>query len=277
MSDFGNKLAAALTGKDAFVNRPKGEGTVALNGQAAATGEDLLEDAYRTLVNALEEKFITGITVDTIGRSITFKRDGEDDIVATFLNGDRKAQIIQVTAPKTMGEFHVCEVLSYSQEVKGYSTRNGEPTYPGFMGMMTRITITQTSFEESDAIDIWVLSPEAEQQYQCDKLVVKDLVDDADHDPQELNPLSLSPQSTYFNHGWRDCCPNMNMPSAIEMEIAEAYEDMDEGAGYDNYMDPCWEDGDHSVDMDRLGYGHLSISHPDDEPPGWGGDDGMGY
>ncbi|MEC9292163.1 MAG: hypothetical protein VX730_07170 [Pseudomonadota bacterium] len=228
MSDFGNKLAAALTGNDAFVNRPKGEGTVSVNGQIASSGEELLENTHhRTLVNAMEEKVITGITVDTIGRSITFQRDGEDDIVASFLHGDRKAQIIQVVAPKTMGEFQICEVLKYSQEVTGYSTRNGEPTYPGFTGMMTRITITQTSFEESDAIDIWILSPEATQPYQCDELVVKDLVDTVDHDHQELSPLSLSSQSTYFNYAWWDCCPDLRIPSAVEMEIANAYAAID--------------------------------------------------
>ncbi len=250
MSDFGNKLAAALTGNDAFVNRPKGEGTVSVNGHIASSGEELLENTHhRTLVNALEEKVITGITVDTIGRSITFKRDGEDDIVATFLHGDRKAQIIQVVAPKTMGEFQVCEVLKYSQEVKGYSTRNGEPTYPGFTGMMTRITITQTSFEESDAIDIWILSPEATQRYQCDELVVKDLVDTVDHDHQELNPLSLRSQSTYFNYVWWDCCPDLRIPSAVEMEIANAYAAID--AEQDDMRGShYWEDGTDEIETD---------------------------
>jgi hypothetical protein len=228
MSDFGNQLAAAISGNDALINRPKGKGTVSINGQVATSAEALFENTpHRTLVNALEEKVITGITVDTIGRSITFKRDGEDDIVATFLHGDRKAQIMQVVAPKTMGDFHVCEVLKYSQEVTGYSTRDGEPTYPGFTGMMTRITITQTSFEESDAIDIWILSPEAIQPYQCDALVAKDLVDDTNHDPQELNPLSLRSQSSFFNYAWWDCCPDMHMPSAVEIELANDYAVLD--------------------------------------------------
>ncbi|MDE0723546.1 MAG: hypothetical protein OSB62_02470 [Alphaproteobacteria bacterium] len=146
---------------------------------------------------------------------------------------------MQVVAPKTMGEFHVCEVLKYSQEVTGYSTRNGEPTYPGFTGMMTRITITQTSFEESDAIDIWILSPEASLPYQCDALVAKDLVDDTNHDPQELNPLSRRSQSSFFNYAWWDCCPDMHMPSAVEIELANDYAALDAEQDTSHY----WEDG----------------------------------
>ena len=267
MSDFGNQLAAAISGNDAFINRPKGKGTVSINGQVATSAEALLENTpHLTLVNAMAEKVITGITVDTIGRSITFKRDGEDDIVATFLHGDRKAQIMQVVAPKTMGEFHVCEVLKYSKEVTGYSTRDGEPTYPGFTGIMTRITITQTSFEESDAIDIWILSPEAIQPYQCDALVVKDLVDDTNHAPQELNPLSRRSQSSFFNYAWWDCCPDMHMPSAVEIELANDYAvlDAEKDTSHSDAFDDPWE-GHHIIcECDEATLPHLHSGDPVD-------------